>query len=183
MTSQRSPHLHRVRTEISGKVIQRSAPRVHSPECHGMWEKMGKCLRKFSALMVWKFTPEQQQDPGKVTEYLWGEFCGNSREEQLIEVCWVLFIGDSLILDSTLGGGGENQWHCGHSKWAEPERQPGAVGPVQKEKEIQDQISLHSERWRGSTTGRRGRARDNHLIPVPDWDVRFKISATSLVSP
>lgn len=55
-----------------------------------MWEKMGQFLGKFSAPMVWKFIPEQLQDPDRVTEYFQGECCGNSREEQLIGGCWAL---------------------------------------------------------------------------------------------
>lgn len=51
-----------------------------------MWEKMGKFGRKFSASMVWKFTPEQLQDLDKEQSIFQGECCGNSREEQIIAV-------------------------------------------------------------------------------------------------
>ncbi|KAF4794900.1 hypothetical protein TURU_097774 [Turdus rufiventris] len=61
-------NMFRVRTEIFGEVIQRSAPRVNSHEWHGMREKMGQFLEDFSALMICEFTPEQLQDPDKVTE-------------------------------------------------------------------------------------------------------------------
>lgn len=70
--------------------IQRSAPRVDSHEWHEMWQKMDQFLVKFSASMVWKFIPEQLQDPVKVTEYLQGEYCGNFREGQLTAACWAL---------------------------------------------------------------------------------------------
>lgn len=77
--------MFRVRAEISREVIQTSAPK--GEQTCTAWEKMGQVLGKFSATMVWKFTPKEVQDPVKVTEYLQGECCGNSREEQLIAVC------------------------------------------------------------------------------------------------
>lgn len=86
---------------------------------------------------------------------------------------WLLVIGCCSLLDSILRGGeGKQQWplklqlnlswSCARSSW-----------PCTQQ-EIQDQISLCSEWWRGSrtlTTRRRGRARDNHLIPTPRWAV------------
>lgn len=43
--------------------------------------KMGQFGWKFSASMVWKFTPDHLQDPDKATEYFQGECCGSSRGE------------------------------------------------------------------------------------------------------
>lgn len=40
--------------------------------------------------MAWEFMPEKLQDLDKVTEYLQGKWCGNSRHEQLTAVCWTL---------------------------------------------------------------------------------------------
>lgn len=48
-----------VRTGISGRAIQRSALRRNNYEYHGMWEKMGWYLEKFSAPVFWELTPEQ----------------------------------------------------------------------------------------------------------------------------
>lgn len=72
--------MFRLRTEISRKVIQRSAPSMDSHEWHRKWEKMGQLLGKFSAPVVWKFIPEPLQDPAKVTEYLQGACCSSPRK-------------------------------------------------------------------------------------------------------
>lgn len=79
-----------VRKEISRKVIQRSALTVGRFEWHRIWEKMALFGGKFSAPMVWIFTPEWLQDPNKVTEYLQGKCCDNSIDKQLTAVCWTL---------------------------------------------------------------------------------------------
>ncbi|GAB0208328.1 hypothetical protein GRJ2_003298500 [Grus japonensis] len=50
--------------------------------------------------MVWSFTPEQLQDPGKVIEYLKGKCCGYSKEAQLIALCWALASIYQTLLDS-----------------------------------------------------------------------------------
>lgn len=49
---------------------------------------MGQLLKDYSAPMVWNFTPEQLQDPRKVTEYLKEKCCGNSRRG--VKFCNVL---------------------------------------------------------------------------------------------
>lgn len=72
-------------------------------------KKMGQYLGKFSAPMVWKFIPKQQWDPGKVTGYLQGECCGNSREEQRSAVSWLLFMDTVHCWTAPSGGGGGNQ--------------------------------------------------------------------------
>ncbi|RMC19558.1 hypothetical protein DUI87_03116 [Hirundo rustica rustica] len=73
--------MFRVEKEIFRKVIQRSAPRETSHVWHGMREKMGQVLEKFSPPMFSEFTPEQRQDPDKVIEYSKGKYCGGYREE------------------------------------------------------------------------------------------------------
>ncbi|KAJ7419308.1 hypothetical protein BTVI_26046 [Pitangus sulphuratus] len=115
--------------------------RVDSHEWHGMWEKMGQFLGKFSTPIVWKFIPEQLQDPDKVTEYLQGKCCGNSREEQLIAVFWTL----ATIYWTLLGTRQHPQGKEKESRptgsmstqtEAEPEEQPMLVDvtPIQKKK-------------------------------------------------
>lgn len=98
--------MSRVKKQISRKFIQRSAPRMDSHEWHEMWQKMKQFFFKSSAPGVWKFIPEQLQDLAKVTEYLQGACCGDSRKGQLIVACWawLLFTGHSSTLDSTLRG-------------------------------------------------------------------------------
>ncbi|GAB0207422.1 hypothetical protein GRJ2_003207800 [Grus japonensis] len=50
--------------------------------------------------MVWSFTPEQLQDPDKMVEYLKGKCCGDSKETQLIALCWALATIYQTLLDS-----------------------------------------------------------------------------------
>ncbi|GAB0208177.1 ubiquitin carboxyl-terminal hydrolase 4 [Grus japonensis] len=50
--------------------------------------------------MLWNFTPEQLQDPDKVTDYLKGKCCGYSKEAQLIALCWALANIYQTLLDS-----------------------------------------------------------------------------------
>jgi len=49
---------------------------------------MGHC----APLVFWNFTPEQVQNPDKIVEYLEEVCChlGNSRETQIISMCWGL---------------------------------------------------------------------------------------------
>lgn len=85
---------------------------------------------------------------------------------------WLLFIRHCSILDSTLRRRRKRKTDQKALKlcsWTRETTCAGSSHPYTEEK-IQDQISLHSEGWRGSralTTNGRGRARDNHLIPVP----------------
>lgn len=51
--------------------------------------------------MVWKFTPQQIQDPVKVVEYLKEKHCGGSREEQLSALCWALATLYRTLLDTS----------------------------------------------------------------------------------
>lgn len=53
-------------------------------ERHGIWEKMGQLW--VNSLLPWFGSP--QQDCDQVSEYLPGECCGNSRDEQFITTCW-----------------------------------------------------------------------------------------------
>lgn len=61
--------------------FKKFAPRMDSHERHGMLEGMGHFLKAFSTPVIWKFTPEQLQDPDKVTAYLQGECCGTFLDE------------------------------------------------------------------------------------------------------
>lgn len=72
------------------KAIQRPVPRGNSNEWHGLCQKIGQFCEEFSAPVVWEFTYEQLQDSDKMTEYLQGECCGNSKHEQLTAVCRAL---------------------------------------------------------------------------------------------
>lgn len=76
--------------EISREVVQKPAPEVDSPEQHERWEKMGQILKKYSAPMIWKFTPEQIQDPDKMAEYLKESCCGSSRQAWSCAGPWLL---------------------------------------------------------------------------------------------
>lgn len=137
MTSQRSPHLLRVRREISGKVIQRSVPMVDSYECHRMWEKNGPVFGKFSALWF-ESSPQNNRMLVK-----WQDICKENAEatperSNLLQCAgsWLLFMDTVWYWTAPSGGGGGNQTnrHCGHSNWAKAEGQSVAAGPVQKEK-------------------------------------------------
>ncbi|GAB0203720.1 hypothetical protein GRJ2_002837600 [Grus japonensis] len=59
--------------------------------------------------MVWSFTPEQLQDPDKVTEYLKGKCCGYSKETQLTALCWALATIYQTLLDSRQHHQGEER--------------------------------------------------------------------------
>lgn len=86
-------------------MFQRSTLRVDSHDWPVMWEKMGQLLKDYSAPVAWKLTPEQLQDPVKVSEYLKEKCCGSSREMQSSAMCRALVtIYQTLltILDSTL---------------------------------------------------------------------------------
>jgi len=53
---------------------------------------MGKFLGQLAPLVFWNFTPEQVQNPDKLAEYLEEVCCHprNSRETQIIAMCWGL---------------------------------------------------------------------------------------------
>lgn len=89
--------IFRVTKEIYGKVF----PRVDNDEWQGRWEKIGQVLKEYSAPVVWKFTPQQIQDPVKVAEYLKEKRCPGSREEQLTALCWALATLYRALLDTS----------------------------------------------------------------------------------
>lgn len=122
--------------EITGKFFQRS----ENDEWHGRWEKIGQVLKEYSAPVVWKFTPEQIQDPVKVAEYLKEKRCGGSREEQLTALCWALATLYRTLLDTSQSPQGEEEVEeeeesrpTGTQTAAASEEQPmlGAVAPEQ----------------------------------------------------
>ncbi|KAK4810672.1 hypothetical protein QYF61_007472 [Mycteria americana] len=73
-------------------IIQRSAPRPDSYEWQGVWDSMGKCLGRWAPPVFWNFTPEQEQNPEKLVEYLEKVCCdpGSSKEIQITAMCWGL---------------------------------------------------------------------------------------------
>lgn len=50
-------NVFRVRTEISGEIVQKPALEVDSHEQHGEWEKMGQILKEYSAPVVLEAHP------------------------------------------------------------------------------------------------------------------------------
>ena len=134
--------------------FRKSAPRLNSRGWHGVWENMGRYLESFSPPMVWNFTPEQLQDPDKVTDYLKGKCCGYSKEAQLIALCWALASIYQTLLDTVQhpqGEGRENR-PTGTAATptpatgtaAEPENQPVlvSVAPLQKKKCTKKSVHL-----------------------------------------
>ncbi|GAB0206468.1 ubiquitin carboxyl-terminal hydrolase 4 [Grus japonensis] len=114
--------------------------------------------------MVWNFTPEQLQDPDKVTEYLTAKCCGYSKEAQLTTLCWALASIYQTLLNTTQGPQGEERENrligtaaipamvtgtvatqipvTGSA--AEPKNQPVpvSVAPIQKKKYTKKSIHL-----------------------------------------
>jgi len=78
--------------QLVKNITQRSAPRLDSYEWLGVWNSMGKCLAQWAPLVFWNLTPEQMQNPDKLVQYLEEVCChpGNSRETQIIVMCWGL---------------------------------------------------------------------------------------------
>jgi len=75
---------------------------------------MDKCLGWWALQVFWNFTSEQVQNHDKLVEYL--EVCchpGNSREIQIILMCWGLAHAYRAALFNTIwcfqGKGGENK--------------------------------------------------------------------------
>ncbi|GAB0203696.1 hypothetical protein GRJ2_002835200 [Grus japonensis] len=73
--------------------------------------------------MVWSFAPEQLQDPDKVTEYLKGKCCGDSKETQLTALCWALATIYQTLLDS-------RQHHQGEERENRPTGTAAAQAPA-----------------------------------------------------
>lgn len=90
--------MFRIRGEISREVAQRSILGVKNPEWHGMWKDIGQILKKFPSPVVWKFPPEQIQNPEKVAEYLKENYSGSFKEGKLIALCWALDNAYSMLL-------------------------------------------------------------------------------------
>jgi len=69
----------------------------------GMWSSMGRYLGQWAPPVFWNFTPEEVQNPEKLAEYL--EVCcrpGNSRETQIIAMCWGLIYANRATLSNTI---------------------------------------------------------------------------------
>lgn len=126
--------MFRVTKEIFRKVILRSPPGVDSQEWHVMWQKQD-CF----APVVWKFSPEQLQNPNKVGEYLKEKCCGNSREVQSYAMCWALATVYQTVLHTRQHSQGEKEQGrargtMGTPTAAEAQEQPtlGALSPIWK---------------------------------------------------
>lgn len=87
-----------IRAEISREVSQRSIPGVENPEWHGMKEDISQVLKKWSSPMVWKFPPEQIENPAKVADYLKENYSGSSKEGQLIALYWDMNVYSKLFI-------------------------------------------------------------------------------------
>nr|XP_013053966.2 uncharacterized protein LOC106047159 [Anser cygnoides] len=78
--------------QLFKNTIHRSAPRQDSYEWQGEWEDMGRFLEQWAPPVLWKFTPEQLQNPKKLAECLKKGYhrLGFSRQTQIAAVCWGL---------------------------------------------------------------------------------------------
>ncbi|XP_029821488.1 uncharacterized protein LOC115308080 [Manacus vitellinus] len=68
-------------------------------EWHGKWEDISQYLEKFSPPMIWKFTPEQLQDPVSMIRLVKEKCSGSSRDGQLTATCWALATAYRALLD------------------------------------------------------------------------------------
>ena len=85
------------------------APRQRGHGWQGMWENMDRYLENFSPPMVWNFTPEQVQDRDEVIECLKKRRLGDSREAQLVTLCWGLASTYWTLLDTIQHSLGEGR--------------------------------------------------------------------------
>lgn len=71
------------------KPFQVSALRVDSHEWHKTWEKLGQYWR---TSLLWRFGSSPLRNYRTLIrwQYLQGDCCGSSGEEQLIPLCWIL---------------------------------------------------------------------------------------------
>jgi len=78
--------------QVVENITQRPAPGLESCEWLGVWDSMGKYLGQWAPPVFLDLTPEQIQNPDKLVEYLEEVCChpGNSREIQIISMCWGL---------------------------------------------------------------------------------------------
>ncbi|RMC04402.1 hypothetical protein DUI87_19224 [Hirundo rustica rustica] len=77
---------------------------MDNTEWHRIWKEMGQYLENFPPPMIWKFTPEQLQDPVKVIGYVKGKCFDSSRDGQLAATCWALVTAYQTLL------GMEQRW-------------------------------------------------------------------------
>jgi len=92
-----------------------------------MWETTGRYLENFLLPVVWNFTPEQLQDPNKVTEHLKGKCCRYSRKAQCTALCWALASIYQALLDTMQHPQGEERENRPASTVATPTRVPSTV--------------------------------------------------------
>ncbi|XP_071890629.1 uncharacterized protein [Anas platyrhynchos] len=78
--------------QLFQNTTHRSAPTQDSYEWQGEWEDMGRFLEQLAPPVLWKFTPEQLQNPKKLAECLKKGCCcpGFSRQTQIAATCWGL---------------------------------------------------------------------------------------------
>ncbi|XP_068521309.1 uncharacterized protein [Anas acuta] len=90
--------------QLLGKLIQRSARRQDSCGWQGVWADMGRNLEQLAPPVCWKFTPEQWQNPQKLTECL-KKRChdsGSSKVTQIIVTCWGLAHAYRAAIDTAI---------------------------------------------------------------------------------
>ncbi|GAB0184017.1 hypothetical protein GRJ2_000867000 [Grus japonensis] len=80
---------------------------------------MGKRLGWWVHAVFWNFTPEQVQNPEKLVEYLEKVCCrpGNSRETEIVAMCWGLGHGYQALLNTI-------QYHQGKEKVSRSDNKP-----------------------------------------------------------
>ncbi|KAK4828895.1 hypothetical protein QYF61_001453 [Mycteria americana] len=133
-------------------IIQRSSQRLDSDEWQGVWDSMGKHLGQWAPPVFWDFTSEQVQNPEKIVNYLEKVCChpGNSRETQIIAMCWSLAHAYRALFNTIQNPQGEEKISGSDNKMtgtvatptprtgtaAEPENQPVpvSVAPIHKKK-------------------------------------------------
>ncbi|KAJ7408956.1 hypothetical protein WISP_117675 [Willisornis vidua] len=124
------------------------------------WNMPSSVLHFIVPQVVWKFIHEQLQDPDKGTEYLQGEYHGNSIDEQLIAVCWALVTIYHMLFITRQ----HPQWEKEESRptgtvatqnVAEPEEQPMpvTVTPIQKKKSKPKSVHIVRDEEESSAEG------------------------------
>ncbi|KAJ7418802.1 hypothetical protein BTVI_27377 [Pitangus sulphuratus] len=117
---------------VFSRAFQALVPAVHNQEWQGRWEKIGQLLEDYFPAVLWKFTPEQVQDPDKMAEYLREKCRGNSREERLIALCWALASAYRALLDARQLPRGEGRTTISVATQTAAGALPGAAVPIPK---------------------------------------------------
>lgn len=143
--------------------------------------------------MVWKFRPEQLQDPNKVGEYLKEKCCGNSREVQSYAMCWALATVYQTVFHTREHSQGEKEQGrargtMGTPTAAEAQGQPmlGALAPLWKKTSKAKSIRLvraEEEAGPSQQRKRQGQRRSPNPCPCVSCGISKKTSAASQESP